>query len=445
MVTPITYKNLTIVPIPMEKIRRVGIVDLGGLTMGEWYARQEDKPDAMINGSLWDSKGAIGTIWQDGQLQRNEGGGFGIGEVGNGWAFGEPWEQPWTDYITGTPALIRAGKATGAHMPLERDEVASTRRSAVCGAGLFLYLVTGQGLTLRQFAEQLQAFGMYQALNLDGGGSSRLMVRGVPINAPTDNRRCPNAVAVWLVKESDKETEDKKEEEGESKMKSIYLSPSTQENNVGAGSYGTEERRMNEIMDLIENQLRGKYILYRNRPEMNLQQVVADSNAKNPDLHFALHSNAGGGRGAECWICARSGKAEKFANIVYGKIAALTPVSDRGVKVSTSLYEVNKTRAPAVILEIDFHDNAQGAEWIVNNKGAVADACVQAIMEFFGDTAASVPEQPEEKPMEKWYEKELQEAVAMGITDGTRPEDACTRAEAAIMGLRAVKAVKGEK
>ena len=427
MVTPITYKNLTIVPIPTEKIRRVGIVNLGGLTMGEWYARQEDKPDAMLNGSLWDSKGAIGTIWKDGELQRNEGGGFGIGEVGGGWAFGEPWEQPWQNYITGTPALIRAGKATGAHMPLERDEVARTRRSAVCGAGLFLYLVTGQGLTLRQFTEQLQAFGMYQALNLDGGGSSRLMVDGVPINAPTDNRRCPNAVAVWLVKENDEK------EEGESKMKSIYLSPSTQENNVGAGSYGTEERRMNEIMDLIENQLRGKYILYRNRPEMSLQQVVADSNAKSPDLHFALHSNAGGGEGTECWICAKGGQAEKFANLLYKKVGALTPTADRGVKVSTSLYEVNKTRAPAVILEIDFHDNAQAAQWIVDNKAAVADACVQAIMEFFGDAV------PEEKPMEKWYEKELQEAVAMGITDGTRPEDACTRAEAAIMVLRAKK------
>lgn len=440
---PITYKSLTIVPIPAEKIRRVGIVDLGGLTMGEWYARQKDKPDAMINGSLWDSKGAIGTIWKDGQLVRNEGGGFGIGEVGSGWAFGEPWEQPWRHYITGTPALIRGGKATGDHMPLERDEVARTRRSAVCGAGLFLYLVTGQGLTLRQFTQQLQEFGMYQALNLDGGGSSRLMVGGEAINDPTDNRRCPNAVAVWLVKESDKETEDKKEEKGESEMKSIYLSPSTQENNVGAGSYGTEERRMNEIMDLIENQLRGKYILYRNRPEMSLRQVVADSNAKNPDLHFALHSNAGGSLGTECWICAKGGQAEKFANLLYKKVAPLTPTKDRGVKVSNSLYEVNKTRAPAVILEIDFHDNAQAAQWIIDNKTAVAHACVQAIMEFFGDTAASVPEQPEEKPMEKWYEKELREAVAMGITDGTRPEDTATRAEAAIMVLRAVKAMKG--
>ena len=168
--------------------------------------------------------------------------------------------------------------------------------------------------------------------------------------------------------------------------------------------------------------------------------MVADSNAKNPDLHFALHSNAGGGLGTECWICAKGGQAEKFANLLYKKVAPLTPTKDRGVKVSNSLYEVNKTRAPAVILEIDFHDNAQAAQWIVNNKAAVADACAQAIMEFFGDT---VPEQPEEKPTEKWYEKELQEAVAMGITDGTRPEDTATRAEAAIMALRAVKAMKG--
>lgn len=441
---PITYKNLTIVPIPTEKIRRVGIAQLGGLTMGEWYARQEDKPDAMINGSLWDSKGAIGTIWKDGQLQRNEGGGFGIGEVGSGWAFGEPWEQRWTDYITGTPALIRAGKATGDHMPLKRDEIARTRRSAICGAGLIFYMVTGKNLTLAEFTTQLQEFGMYQALNLDGGGSSRLMLGGSAINAPTDNRRCPNAVAVWLVKESDKETEDKKEEEGESEMKSIYLSPSTQENNVGAGSYGTEERRMNEIMDLIENHLRGKYILYRNRPEMSLRQVVADSNAKSPDLHFALHSNAGGSLGTECWICAKGGQAEKFANLLYKKVAPLTPTKDRGVKVSNSLYEVNKTRAPAVILEIDFHDNAQAAQWIIDNKTAVAHACVQAIMEFFGD-AASVPQIPAnpQTPVEKWYEKELREAVAMGITDGTRPEDTATRAEAAIMVLRAVKAIKG--
>jgi len=70
-------------------------------------------------------------------------------------------------------------------------------------------------------------------------------------------------------------------------MKRIYLSPSAQENNVGAGSYGTEEQRMNQLCDLVEKKLEGRYQIYRNRPEMSLQQIVADSNGKKPDIHLA--------------------------------------------------------------------------------------------------------------------------------------------------------------
>lgn len=71
---------------------------------------------------------------------------------------------------------------------------------------------------------------------------------------------------------------------GEITMKSIYLSPSTQENNIGAGDYGTEEKRMNQLTDLIEPLLKEYGLkVYRNRPEMTLKQVVDDSNAKKPE------------------------------------------------------------------------------------------------------------------------------------------------------------------
>lgn len=357
-----------------------------------------------------------------------------------GIAFGADGKPFWDyDGESGAPCfagaysyLVRDGKISDSLA--DKSANGRTAMGLKADGSLVIYVVaknSAQACSTAALAQRMQELGCVQAINGDGSYSSQIIT---PAGQITTGRKVAGYIGIWLKKE---------EESGEvDPMKSIYLSPSTQENNVGAGSYGTEEQRMNEIMDLIENQLRGHYILYRNRPNMTLQQVVADSNAKNPDLHFALHSNAGGGRGAECFICARGGKAEQFANIVYGKIAALTPVSDRGVKVSTSLYEINKTKAPAVILELEFHDNADGAKWIMENKAAIAKACAQAIMEFFGDTAASVPEQPEEKPMEKWYEKELKEAVAMGITDGTRPEDACTRAEAAIMVLRAMK---GEK
>lgn len=94
-----------------NEIDRVKIVQLGGLTMGEWYAAQVEGLDMLMNASLWDGKGAIGTIWQDGKLVRNEGTGFGFGVNKAGWGFGDPWAVSWQDYITGYPALVKAGKA----------------------------------------------------------------------------------------------------------------------------------------------------------------------------------------------------------------------------------------------------------------------------------------------------------------------------------------------
>ncbi len=168
-------------------------------------------------------------------------------------------------------------------------------------------------------------------------------------------------------------------------MKRIYLSPSAQENNVGAGSYGTEEQRMNQLCDLVEQKLRGKYILYRNRPEMSLQQIGLDSNAKRPDIHLALHSNAGGGQGCECWICAKGGNAERLAQQIYQQVTAISPFPGRGVKTSKTLYEVNKTTAPAVILEVEFHDSEKGAAWIVEQMEPIAQAIVRGIRQYFGD------------------------------------------------------------
>lgn len=183
-----------------DEIARVEIVQLGGMTMGEWYAKQKDKPDMLMNASLWDKTGAIGTIWQDGRLVRNEGNGFGFGvNKAGGWGFADPWGVSWRDYITGYPALVKAGKA----LPDSVDSYvmnSKTKRSAVAAAGNRLYFITADNMTVAGLRAALVSFGVYSAINLDGGGSSRLLVNGKAVNSPTDDRRCPNAVAVWLKK-----------------------------------------------------------------------------------------------------------------------------------------------------------------------------------------------------------------------------------------------------
>ena len=60
---------------------------------------------------------------------------------------------------------------------------------------------------------------------------------------------------------------------------------------------------------------------------MTLKQVVADSNAKNPTIHFAIHSNAfdGNVRGSEIYCHRFGGEGERLARLVYEELESITP------------------------------------------------------------------------------------------------------------------------
>ncbi|WP_094550222.1 N-acetylmuramoyl-L-alanine amidase family protein [Petroclostridium xylanilyticum] len=173
--------------------------------------------------------------------------------------------------------------------------------------------------------------------------------------------------------------------------KSVYLSPSTQEHNAGYGNYGTEEQRMNEVADVTQRVLeRYGVTVYRNKPDWSLAQVVADSNAKRPDVHFAIHSNAGGGRGCEVYCHRFGGGGEKLARAVYEELSPLTPVGDRGVKEGYNfygpgkhMYELAYTFAPAALVEIAFHDNPDDAKWIISHIEAIGIALAKGILKYF--------------------------------------------------------------
>lgn len=167
--------------------------------------------------------------------------------------------------------------------------------------------------------------------------------------------------------------------------KSIYLSPSMQENNIGVAGYGTEEFRMNQVSDVVERILKRHGItVYRNKPDWTLQKVAQDSNSKKPNLHFAIHSNAGGGRSGEIYAYAPGGEGEKAARAIYSELEPITPSADRGVKFWPELYELRKTSAPAVLVEIAFHDNEDDAKWIIANIEKIGAALAKGVLKYFG-------------------------------------------------------------
>lgn len=173
-------------------------------------------------------------------------------------------------------------------------------------------------------------------------------------------------------------------------MPTIYLSPSTQEFNPYNGG-GNEEYYMNLIADAMEPYLTASGIKFvRNTPQMTAASSIAASNAGNYDLHFAIHSNATGAsdgtvRGSEVYYYPSSTSGKRFVDITARNLQLIYPLPDRVKTVpTTSLGEVARVRAPGVLVEIAYHDNAQDAQWIRDNIESIASNLAYSVTEYFG-------------------------------------------------------------
>lgn len=176
----------------------------------------------------------------------------------------------------------------------------------------------------------------------------------------------------------------------------VYLSPSVQDWNVGYGNYGTEEQRMNQIADVVAYELdRNGLTLVRNNPSQTLQEVVAQSNAVAPKVHVAIHSNAsanGTARGPEVYVHKFGSDSERLARDIYSQLEAVAPADGFGVKEGYTAfngkgyYELRRTRAPAVLVEVSFHDNPQDAQFIIDHIYEIGVAIAKGILEYFGRT-----------------------------------------------------------
>ena len=99
--------------------------------------------------------------------------------------------------VGGGPRLIRDGAVCDEHrLERFRDSFATTRHPrtglGLNGKQLFLVTVDGRqpgysaGMTLREFSEFLLNLGCTEAINLDGGGSTTMVIRGQVVNSPSD-------------------------------------------------------------------------------------------------------------------------------------------------------------------------------------------------------------------------------------------------------------------
>lgn len=174
-------------------------------------------------------------------------------------------------------------------------------------------------------------------------------------------------------------------------MPSIYLSPSLQEFNPYITG-GNEEYYMNLIADAMIPYLRASGIQFtRNNPGDTLAQVIEQSNAGDYDLHLALHSNAapenlsGLLQGPDVYYYAYSDKGRQAAQIFGSNLKVIYPNPNLVTVIpNTTLPEIRRTDAPAVLVEIAYHDNVADASWIIGNIGLISRNLALSVTEYLG-------------------------------------------------------------
>lgn len=175
-------------------------------------------------------------------------------------------------------------------------------------------------------------------------------------------------------------------------MPKIFLSPSTQEYNQYITGAGSEEYFMNLLAGAMEPLLLSNGIQYvRNDPQGTVSTSIQQSNAGSYDFHLALHSNASGpgsegrNRGIIAFYYPGSVNGQRAAELFASALREIYPVPDQvTTRSTTTLAEVRRTKAPSVLLEIGYHDNAADAQWIAEHINLIAQTLVKAMTEYFG-------------------------------------------------------------
>lgn len=121
-----------------------------------------------------------------------------------------------------------------------------------------------------------------------------------------------------------------------------------------------------------------------------LRKICDKSNAANPDITISFHFNSaqhesksnGKTLGTEVWLTANKGVKGAMAKDICAAIAKCGFVN-RGVKVTDSLYFLNHTKNPAILVEVCFVSDKDDAILYKKKRDKICENIANAIAKQF--------------------------------------------------------------
>ena len=199
-------KHITVVEIPKVEIDKFdfALCKQPRQTLKEYYDGCTIKPDIICNGGFFDMNTG-GTIFnfKDNQktISDNPSYRWGMGIVNGELKFGGLDYENFDDFVSAYPVLVERGQAIEITFAKEIDYKA--RRTMLGYNDKTIYIVTVElpGMKFAEMQKFMIGLGCQYAINLDGGGSTKILNNGESLTSSFYNRAVDNVVAVYLKKE----------------------------------------------------------------------------------------------------------------------------------------------------------------------------------------------------------------------------------------------------
>ena len=224
------YSYVRVAEIPKNEIEKIdfSLCKQPRETLFSFYNRQTVKPAIVTNGGFFNmSNGETCFNYKDENKMINETNSYrwGMGVIGDKeLKYGNLSDENWRDFISGYPNLIDSGKKVKFDFALELNYLARRTILGYNNDTVFLVCVETPGFNYIMAQNFMVSLGCTFAINLDGGGSTKMLYNGKSVTKDATNRPVDNVVAIYLKNEDSFTPIDN----NNTSNSSIYLKPDKQ-------------------------------------------------------------------------------------------------------------------------------------------------------------------------------------------------------------------------
>ena len=171
--------------------------------------------------------------------------------------------------------------------------------------------------------------------------------------------------------------------------KRIFISPSSQDDNIYATGNTNEQEQCRKIADSCEKYLLKHGFIVKNSKLNSMYKRVTESNNFNADIHIAIHTNATKDHkttgGTQILLYNLSGERLKIASHIFDCLSPFT-VGNTAEKIyaEPDFYEIKSANAITIYCECEFHDTKKGSDFIIKNSEKIGELIGKGVCNYYG-------------------------------------------------------------